>query len=273
MRHCIDEGKLQAWFDEELSAEEMSVVRTHLSACAQCAEAERMMAAENSILAGALAAEFDGAVPSERLRHRIDAAVAGSALVRPQADIDSRWNQNLRSIFTFVRPRMFAYASTLAAIVLTIVFGLIYLKRERATSVTVKEAPRELTSATPQPTPERIPTLPESARAPNIPTQEPRRPADRKAAGTEPKLTKRERKYEKTIANLSAAIQSQPPLRPALRVEYEYNLALIDHAIATTRDAARKNPKDEQAAQFMFAAYQSKVDLMNQITSARTIDR
>ena len=54
---------------------------------------------------------------------------------------------------------------------------------------------------------------------------------------------------------------------------YEYNLALIDHAIATTRDAARKNPKDEQAAQFMFAAYQSKVDLMNQITSARTIDR
>ena len=103
MRHCIDEGKLQAWFDEELSAEEKSAVRTHLSACAQCAEAERMMAAENSILAGALAAEFDGAVPSERLRHRIDAAVAGSALARPQADIDSRWNQNLRSIFTSVR--------------------------------------------------------------------------------------------------------------------------------------------------------------------------
>ena len=89
MRHCIDEGKLQAWFDEELSAEEKSAVRTHLSACAQCAEAERMMAAENSILAGALAAEFDGAVPSERLRHRIDAAVTGSALVRPQARVQA----------------------------------------------------------------------------------------------------------------------------------------------------------------------------------------
>jgi hypothetical protein len=231
-----------------------------------------MMAAENSILAGALAAEFDGAVPSERLRNRVDAAVAGSAFVRPQADIDSRRNQNLRSIFTFVRPRMFAYASTLAAIVLTIVFGLIYLKRERAKSVTVKEAPRELTSA-PQPAPERIPTLPESARAPNIPTQKPRRLADRNVAATEPKVTKRERKYEETIASLSAAIQSHAPLRPALLVEYEYNLALIDYAIATTRDAARKNSKDEQAAQFMFAAYQSKVDLMNQIASARTIDR
>ena len=73
----------------------------------------------------------------------------------------------------------------------------------------------------------------------------------------------------RTIATLNATLKSDRPMRPSLRVEYEHNLALLDQAIQMTRDAARKNPKDPQAAQFMFAAYQSKVDLLNQVADAR----
>jgi hypothetical protein len=58
-------------------------------------------------------------------------------------------------------------------------------------------------------------------------------------------------------------------MRPSLQVEYEHNVALLDQAIEMTRDAARKNPKDPQAAQFMLAAYQSKVDLLHQVADAR----
>jgi hypothetical protein len=62
-------------------------------------------------------------------------------------------------------------------------------------------------------------------------------------------------------------------MRPALQVDYEYNMAVIDSAIKTTRDAAKKNPKDPLANQFMLAAYQSKVDFMNQIADARGLER
>ena len=86
-------------------------------------------------------------------------------------------------------------------------------------------------------------------------------------------LAWQERQYERAIAKLNEAIKAQAPLRPSLRVEYEYNLAVIDNAITTTRDVARKNPNDPQATQFMLAAYQSKIDLMNQVADARLLER
>jgi hypothetical protein len=58
-------------------------------------------------------------------------------------------------------------------------------------------------------------------------------------------------------------------MRPSLQVEYERNLAVVDRAIAATRSAAKKNPNDPDTTDFMFAAYQSKVDLLNTIADAR----
>jgi len=62
-------------------------------------------------------------------------------------------------------------------------------------------------------------------------------------------------------------------MRPSLQAEYERNLALVDRAIATTRSAAKRNPNDPDAADFMFSAYQSKVDLLNTIADARVYNR
>jgi hypothetical protein len=49
-------------------------------------------------------------------------------------------------------------------------------------------------------------------------------------------------------------------------------MAVADNAIAAGRLAARNNPNDPQATAFMLAAYQSKIDLMNQIANAREPD-
>ena len=84
------------------------------------------------------------------------------------------------------------------------------------------------------------------------------------------KLIPGERSYLQAIARLDSTIQSnKKSMRPALQVEFERNLAVVDRAIAATRSAAKSNPNDPDAADFMFAAYQSKVDLLNTIADAR----
>jgi hypothetical protein len=73
-----------------------------------------------------------------------------------------------------------------------------------------------------------------------------------------------------TIAKLDSTIkQDENNMRPALQAEYQRNLAVVDRAIAASRTAAKKNPNDPDAADFMFAAYQSKVDFLNTIADAR----
>jgi hypothetical protein len=166
------------------------------------------------------------------------------------------------------------YAAAAAAILLAALLGLVYLRRSKPAPVVVQDHGRETvrtppnTSIPPGPAPAPVEThrkpLPRPKKS-RIRTEDSQPPAT--------SLAWQERQYERAIAKLNDAIKAQPPMRPSLRVEYEYNLAVINDAIAATRDVARKNPKDPQATQFMLAAYQSKVDLMNQIAEARVLER
>ncbi|MDQ3651863.1 MAG: zf-HC2 domain-containing protein [Acidobacteriota bacterium] len=76
-----------------------------------------------------------------------------------------------------------------------------------------------------------------------------------------------EGEYLRTINSLSKVVErgGDESLRPALRADYERNVAVIDKAISETRRAVRRNPKDRDAAEFLFAAYQNKIDLMNAV--------
>jgi len=47
---------------------------------------------------------------------------------------------------------------------------------------------------------------------------------------------------------------------------------MVDRAIAATRNAAKSNPNDPDAAEFMFAAYQTKVDFLNQVADSRLFE-
>jgi hypothetical protein len=62
-------------------------------------------------------------------------------------------------------------------------------------------------------------------------------------------------------------------MAPALQAEYERNLALVDRALAATRNAAKKNPNDPEAVEFMFTAYENKVNLLNAVADARVYNR
>ena len=85
MTRCLDEAKLQSYFDGELSIELMESVTSHLASCVTCAAAAREVEQESAILMEALSAEFDTSVPTERLRERIDLAVLGERVAVAQS--------------------------------------------------------------------------------------------------------------------------------------------------------------------------------------------
>lgn len=278
MTRCLDEVKLQCYLDGELSLEMMEKITSHLATCATCAAAARELEEESALLTAAFAAEFEATVPTERLRQRIDEAVLGERLVTARS---SEKTSGLAGFFagllSFGTQRTLGYASLAVVLAFAAIIGVMKM------------------SSTPAPiastTPEQQPANTEIAKAPSI--TEPVTPAPitvsapvktestvsyrpaKFTASSAPKpapvkLLPGERAYLQTIVRLDSTIKSNKKgMRPALQVEYARNLAVVDRAIAATRSAAKSNPNDPDAADFMFKAYQSKVDLLNTIADAR----
>ena len=275
MKECIDEGTLQAWFDGELGREIAAAVASHLASCLTCAQAARVVENENLLLSEALEPEFAESIPTERLRHQVEAAIAERQITRPVSSGASAEHGSLKSLRDLFFPslqRAFGYAGLAAIIILSTILGVIYLQRGRVGPVAQNEPAKPPTTS--KPSPEVInPALgtiqpPKSGGLAETPKKfVPRKSPSRNASIAS--VLPGERNYIRTIATLNATLKSDRPMRPSLQVEYEHNLALLDQAIETTREAARKNPKDPQVAKFMFAAYQSKVDLLNQVADAR----
>ena len=268
MRKCIDEGTLQAWFDDELDAHVGADVAAHLHSCIHCGEAARTLEVENLILSQGLSAEFVEAVPTERLRQRVKSAAASGLPVTTVPAINGSWVNAVRNLFPSFR--VVAYASVAAAILIAGIFLAVNLRKESSAPSAEKVKPVEVVAPKPQtiPEPPREAVATGPSRTP--PTLRPKPSRKRRTAEPDAmSLAWQENQYRKAFSQLSEAIKAQAPLTPSLRVEYESNLALIDSAIISTREIAHKNPKDPLAAQSMRDAYQSKIDLMNQLAQAQ----
>lgn len=74
-----------------------------------------------------------------------------------------------------------------------------------------------------------------------------------------------EREYLSEIASLKSAIEGPGSLSPSLRAEYVRSLAVVDQAIVATRGAARTNPQDADAQEFLRTAYRDKLDLLSAV--------
>ena len=293
MKECIEEGTLQGYFDGELSIEMMEGVAAHLASCLVCKQAARELESESLLLSEALEPEFALSVPSERLRHRVDAAIAGLQVVKPNVTRTvpavGGWWQSVVELFTLSPQRALGYAGLAAVVLFAAIFGLVQLKRTPANKPTdlaggrpivapvstpgAVNPPDALAKESPLPQPVSSPSgfAPVAYRPKR---NSPPRVVD-KAESPHVKLLPGERSYLKTIAALDTTIKSETnrPMRPALQSEYQRNLAMVDSAIAATRRAAKSNPNDPDAAEFMFAAYQTKVDFLNQVADARLPSR
>lgn len=301
MRECLDEGILQSYFDGELSGDSLKGVTSHLAACHTCKAAAREIEAELNLLSTALAPELEAVVPTERLRQRIDEAVAALQTQRPVSESSTfsvrGWLQSLVALFSLAPQRTFGYAGLVLVLGFAAILGLnqwrnagpeVRKNDEVAVSPSIKEKPGSVvnTHVAPvgplNPTPVNpTPVKPATPRknlnmrpqAADLNNQLAKRATDKDTDTV--KLLPGERSYLQTIAKLDSTIKSSSnrPMRPALQAEYERNLALVDRALAATRNAAKKNPSDPDAAEFMFSAYQNKVNLLNTVAEARTFNR
>ncbi|HKE55423.1 MAG TPA: hypothetical protein VKB46_01935 [Pyrinomonadaceae bacterium] len=291
MRQCLDEGRLQSYFDGELSSEMMENTTLHLASCATCAAAARELEEESLLLSKALAPEFESSVPTAQLRQRIDAAVLG---MRPShthvesVGVLANFRKSLSGLFSFTPQRTLGYASLMIVLAFAAIFGIIKLRQPTVTQPpfvaekqpavqTPNTAPPDVTPTTAATGGTEIQQGPGKAVA--VVEKHPQRQRKNLNANSAPQLAERanhpkllpgEKSYLQTIAKLDLTIKAgNTAMRPALQVEYQRNLAVVDRAIAATRSAAKSNPNDPDAAEFMFAAYQSKVDLLNTIADAR----
>lgn len=285
MRRCLDEATLHSYFDGELSGEMMEHATLHLASCSTCAAAAREMEEEINLLLTALAPEFEASVPTERLRQRVDAAVLDHRIGAASVHKRAGFGAFVSSLLSFGTQRTLAYASLVTVLAFAAIFGLAKFKTNPPVVNTTPNV-----AAVPAPVSTGIEPTGVTAQVqnPKPDVVQDRKPAqvhrpvrvlpvkgivtnDNAVPAAEPvKLLPGERAYLQTIARLDTTIKAnRKPMRPSLQVEYERNLAVVDRAIAATRSAAKKNPNDSDTADFMFAAYQSKVDLLNTIADAR----
>src|SRR5262245_20456801 len=128
MTRCLDEGKLQSYFDGELSIEMMETVTSHLASCTTCAAAARELEEESALLMSALAAEFASSVPTERLRERIDAAVLGDRISVSQASEKAAGLSGfVAGLLNFGTQRTLGYASLAVVLAFAAIVGVMKL--------------------------------------------------------------------------------------------------------------------------------------------------
>jgi Putative zinc-finger len=300
MKECFEEGVLQSYVDDELSPEMAERVTAHMAACSKCADALSEIANEMAMFSTAFQAEMTLDVPTVRLRERIDTAIAE---MNPPAQITERkqgwsltgWLASFGELFKVSPQRAIGFASLIAVIAFAAIFAAIYSRRsanpgnqvnEVASGNQPKSTPTPKVVASPSSSPDETnpgsndrsgeqtekPTnhkAPKKQAKPILvpqPDQLPQGDLARKTLPVEKPLPG-ETNYLKAIDSLTTEIEASDvaSMKPNLRAEYERNLAVVDQAIDSTRRVARTNPKNEDAAQFLYSSYQSKLDLLSTV--------
>lgn len=281
-RH-LDEGIIQAYIDGELSRENAAATAAHLGSCEACSTALAEAECESSFFATAFAPDDSVSVPTAALRARLNVAVAQ---LEASAESEQRPSQGWSlggflssfsgvSIFT---PRA---AAAFATLLVAVVAGIIYISSQKSQQTTNTSQVAETTNSAPAPLPVVMTTPrnnePKAAAPHDKGNGQPTYVAARHSARNlrkpvAPRAPKEEAlpgesEYRTAIASLEKTIKlgGDESLRPALRADYERNLALIDSAITQTRQVAAQNPKDKDAVSFLMSAYQSKVELLSRV--------
>jgi anti-sigma factor RsiW len=297
---CLDEGVLQGYLDGELSPAMMETAASHLAACEACARTASEAEQEMALCSAAFAPEMALNVPTEQLRARVNRAIEDLGGPAPSFQLkrESRlraWLGSLSSALS-VKPQYAAgFASLVVIIAFAVVFAAVFMRRNTETTV---NNPGEVAQVKPTPAPspdkgenagsvgtaggnqpvssgtaapdKKDKTSPGKKSGKGAEKNSPEPPTRRNDNRTLPPVEELpgEKDYLKTIASLEKAIETEAgttALSPSLRAEYERNLAVVNQAIAATQPAARSKPNDPGTAQFLYSAYQSKIDLLTAV--------
>jgi tetratricopeptide (TPR) repeat protein len=279
---CLDEGILQSYTDGELEPQMLEQVVSHLATCAACSEAASLVESEMEFASAAFAHEMNMSVPTERLRARLDEAIA--ELHTQPASVGQSAGSRLREWFTsfvpsfnFAPQRALGFASLAVFFVLATIIGGIVMRERNSeagfVAVNVSQDEQgELNFNGPK-IKEEFPTIetePQPVKRKAVAKARPGAADLNQAAVAETaraQVLPGERNYLQAISVLSDAIEAngESSLKPTLLADYKRNLAVVDQAITATQRTARTNPKSTDAAEMLYAAYQSKLDLLSAV--------
>jgi hypothetical protein len=323
MSACFDEGTLQAYADGELDAVRAGEVSAHLAACATCAAVINEASENFALLSSALDAGETLSIPTERLRARIDAAIAELQPTRiAQPYRSPSFVERLRdfaSSLAFVPRQATGFVSLVVAAVL--LASIFYLFRPQARTTQQGQNVTNEIAKVNQPTSAGASTTGQNVTRQNGANgagtsgetigQESNNKQEsnggkpgvgraatnsvgrtfggssqfvngsyRTASGagggaarsnvdnvSNAALLPVEKPYAVAAASLKSSIDQQGTrvMTPTLRAEYERNLAVVDRAIAASRVAARRDPSDRDAQEFLRSAYQDKLELLRAV--------
>lgn len=273
---CLDEGTLQSYCDGELEPEMLKKVESHLSSCSSCREAVQEVESEMATSANAFAAEMALSVPSERLRARLDEAIAGLR-ARPSLELSPRnrlrdWLGSFSSVLDLAPRRAIAFASVLALVVLVAIAGVVLMRQRGPESglalVEGNEGePAELVFTGKGNDAEPTANVPivKTSEVRRVPRPRSQRTANTVQINAAHRMLPGEKNYLQAITLLTDAIEinGENSLKPTLLADYKRNLEVVNHAIAASQVTARTNPASPDAAEMLFAVYQSKLDLLS----------
>lgn len=297
MKECLEEATIQAYVDGELSPEAAGQVAAHAALCAACTAALGEAENELALLTSAFEPELSLSVPSERLRERLDEAIGELRLQDNPTSAASSWSlkswlASLTGSSDFSPRHAMGFASLVAVVAFTAIFAVVAMRQRESQpqlanvverrqemnlnagiEITKKDiiAPTEITKP---PVNEQgsVTVVYSKAAGKSRRKSFSVRPPQANVKGAnelvaESKPLPGEVSYLKTIASLTSVIEAngESALRPSMRTEYERNLALVNHAIDATRRTARRNPKDPDAAEFLYSSYQNKIDLLSTV--------
>lgn len=273
--HCL--SLLDAYLEHDLEPKARADVREHLAECAAC-RAERDLIEREELA-------YHGFAQTTEVRPELWEGVA-----REIAKIDRKpgagWLDGVRNWFaTFVFTPRLTPVHALALVVLAVATTIFVMRSGRPESPVVVNPPNP-SGASPQSLPKPEPqkaeiSLPGRGEAmispggklisENGPKRSPR-PADTKPGGPKREIPT-EQLIQQTEANYIALIDRLKKPAEARKSQLDVNaqmkisgtLADIDVAIAETRKAVRRNPKDPVATQYMMAAYEKKVDVLREL--------
>ena len=282
---CIDIGMIQAFLDGELGTDASLKVSHHIAACDDCAGELARAEEESAVVFPILEREFNTLVPTQRLWTKINDSIAVEKEQRPF------WKKLWAgAAFNMFSPSLAGAAS------LVIVLGVVAAVWNFRTNESVAVAPapvavnRQAPVITPT-TPDRFSTDVESTNVRPEPAAKyvasrneqrvtavhadyrepvtPKAARNDTAAAAEPTgYMPGEESYVKTISNLSQSISAQKDsiMRPAERISYERDMAVVNDSIKRMREEVRKDPKNESAKQVLYSSYQNKIDLLNSVS-------
>jgi hypothetical protein len=288
--HCLDIGIIQAFLDGELDHSQVAKVSNHIAICDGCtvmlADAEN----ESAIVFPALERELNSLVPTQRLWYKINDSISEERGNR------SFWQRTWAFLsVALVNPSLASAASLL------IVFGIVAILW-MGRGPTTEEFAGNLTPVQPVASvPASTVVTPETDEGPvqntasdNVVETRPRvnnierasyrmeRPAAAKLpaakrtapeSSVDPSYMPGEESYVKTIASLSRTLQGTKDgiMRPAQRIAYEKDMAVVNDAIDRMRQEVKRNPKNESAKQVLYSSYQNKIDLLNSVSQKQEL--